>query len=185
MPDRPEETEPPAPVALVLTGNLFFIPRIESAAIRSGMEAVYGNSAAGLLRSTAGREVALALVDLETEESAWVDGVALLTSVLKRDGEPSAPLIAYGPHGDADTLRKARALGCDAVLTKRDFSSRLLELMKTRGRPRFPRSPKPGRLCSGGGPKSDSSLRLMPESPTRRKQRACSTRTFLSPPQTA
>ena len=133
MSERPDESEPPAPVALVLTGNLFFIPRIESAAIRSGMEAVYGNSAAGLLRSTAGREVALALVDLETEESAWVDGVSLLSSVLKREGEPSAPLIAYGPHGDADTLRKARALGCDAVLTKRDFSSRLLELMKTRG----------------------------------------------------
>ena len=133
MSARPEETEPPAPVALVLTGNLFFIPRIESAAIRSGMEAVYGNSADGLLRSTSGREVALALVDLETEESVWVEGVPLLSSVLKAEGQPSAPLIAYGPHGETETLRKARALGCDAVLSKRDFSSRLLELMKTRG----------------------------------------------------
>ena len=133
MSDRPEESEPPAPVALVLTGNLFFIPRIESAAIRSGMEAVYGNSAAGLLRSTAGREVALALVDLESDEAVWMEGVSLLSTELKRDGESMAPVIAYGPHGDAETLRKARALGCDAVLTKRDFSSRLLELMKTRG----------------------------------------------------
>ncbi len=135
MSERTEETESPPPVALVLTGNLFFIPRIESAAIRSGMEAVYGNSAAGLLRSTAGREVALALVDLETEEAAWVEGVSLLSSALKpnEDGVPSTPVIAYGPHGDAETLRRARALGCDAVLTKRDFSSRLLELMKTRG----------------------------------------------------
>jgi DNA-binding NarL/FixJ family response regulator len=120
-------------VALVLTGNLFFIPRIESAAMRSGMEAVYGNSAAGLLKSTAGRDVALALVDLETDEDAWVEGVSLLSSALKVEGEPSTPVIAYGPHGDADTLRKARALGCDAVLTKRDFSSRLLELLKSRG----------------------------------------------------
>ena len=133
MSDRPEQTELPAPVAIVLTGNLFFIPRIESAAIRSGMEAVYGNSADGLLRSTAGREVALVLIDLETEESAWVEGVPLLNSALKGDRESPAPLIAYGPHGDAETLRRARALGCDAVLTKRDFSSRLLELMKTRG----------------------------------------------------
>ena len=117
----------------MLTGNLFFIPRIESAAIRSGMEAVYGNSAAGLLRSTAGREVALALVDLESDEAVWMEGVSLLSTELKRDGESMAPVIAYGPHGDAETLRKARALGCDAVLTKRDFSSRLLELMKTRG----------------------------------------------------
>jgi CheY-like chemotaxis protein len=135
MSERAEESESIPQVALVLTGNLFFIPRIESAAIRSGMEAVYGNSAAGLLKSTSGREVALALVDLEAEEAAWVEGVSLLSSALKREGggTQGIPIIAYGPHGDADTLRKARALGCDAVLTKRDFSQRLLELMKTRG----------------------------------------------------
>ena len=130
-----DETRPS--VALVLTGNLFFIPRIESAAIRSGMEAIYGDSAAGLLKSTAGREIALALIDLETDEAAWVEGVSLLADALKssihRSDDGAPPLIAYGPHGDAETLRKARRLGCDAVLTKRDFSSRLLELMSTRG----------------------------------------------------
>ena len=135
MSEQHEETEARPPVALVLTGNLFFIPRIESAAMRFGLEAIYGNSAAGLLKSTAGREVALALVDLEAEESAWVEGVALLSSSLKSQdgGNISTPLIAYGPHGDAGTLRKARALGCDAVLTKRDFSQQLPELLKTRG----------------------------------------------------
>ena len=120
-----------------MTGNLFFIPRIESAAIRSGMEAIYGDSAAGLLKSTAGREIALALIDLETDEAAWVEGVSLLAEALKssihRSDDGAPPLIAYGPHGDAETLRKARRLGCDAVLTKRDFSQRLLELMSTRG----------------------------------------------------
>ena len=127
------------PVALVLTGNLFFIPRIESAAIRSGMEAVYGNSATGLLKSTAGREIALALVDLETDEDQWIEGVAALSKALKPESTggagrgASSPIIAYGPHGDAETLRRARALGCDAVLTKRDFSQRLLELMGTWG----------------------------------------------------
>ena len=131
-----DESEPRPPVALVLTGNLFFIPRIESAAARCGMEAIYGNSAAGLLQSTAGRAIALALVDLELEETAWVDGLPLLAAALKPDGNgpDAAPVIAYGPHGDAATLRKARALGCDAVLTKRDFSQRLPELLKTRGR---------------------------------------------------
>lgn len=133
------QAEPRPAVALVLTGNLFFIPRIESAAIRSGLEAVYGNSAAGLLKSTAGRDIALALVDLETDETAWVEGLSVLSAELKPpatqgDDDGAAPIIAYGPHGDAETLRRARALGCDAVLTKRDFSSRLLELMGTRGR---------------------------------------------------
>ena len=131
-----DESELRPPVALVLTGNLFFIPRIESAAARCGMEAIYGNSAAGLLQSTAGRAIALALVDLEMDETAWADGLPLLTAALKPDGGgPEAALvIAYGPHGNAATLRKARALGCDAVLTKRDFSQRLPELLKTRGR---------------------------------------------------
>ena len=140
MTAQPEENEGLPQVALVLTGNLFFIPRIESAAIRSGMEAIYGDSASGLLKSTAGRDVALALVDLETDEAAWVEGLAVLSAALKPrpgavgdgHGAPS-PIIAYGPHGDAETLRKARRLGCDAVLTKRDFSQRLLELMGTRG----------------------------------------------------
>ena len=139
MTTQSNEDEPRPSVALVLTGNLFFIPRIESAAIRSGMEAIYGDSAAGLLKSTAGREIALALIDLETDEAAWVEGVSLLADALKpgsyrRDDDATpTPLIAYGPHGDAETLRKARRLGCDAVLTKRDFSQRLLELMSTRG----------------------------------------------------
>lgn len=135
-PDANNESEPRPPVALVLTGNLFFIPRIESAAARCGMEAIYGNSAAGLLQSTAGRAIALALVDLELDETAWADGLPLLAAALKPDGggPEAAPVIAYGPHGNAATLRKARALGCDAVLTKRDFSQRLPELLKTRGR---------------------------------------------------
>ncbi len=137
MTAQSNETETRPPVALVLTGNLFFIPRIESAAMRSGMEAIYGNSAAGLLKSTAGREIAVALIDLETDEAAWVEGVSLLAGALKsgvhRGDAGVAPLIAYGPHGDAETLRKARALGCDAVLTKRDFSQRLPELMGSRG----------------------------------------------------
>ena len=130
------ESEARLPVALVLTGNLFFIPRIESAAIRSGLEAIYGNSAAGLLKSTADRDVALALVDLELDEEAWVEGLSLLSAALKQgeEGAAASPLIAYGPHGDVETQRKARALGCDAVLSKRDFSQRLLELMGTRGR---------------------------------------------------
>ena len=139
MAAQPDEIEALPQVALVLTSNLFFIPRIESAAIRSGMEAIYGDSAAGLLKSTAGRDVALALVDLETDESAWEEGVTVLSAALKpkadtgTDDDAPSPIIAYGPHGDAETLRKARRLGCDAVLTKRDFSSRLLELMGSRG----------------------------------------------------
>ena len=142
MATQPDENEARPQVALVLTSNLFFIPRIESAAIRSGMEAIYGDSAAGLLKSTAGREVALALVDLETDEAVWVEGLSILSGALKSkptlsvegvDNQRASPIIAYGPHGDAETLRKARRLGCDAVLTKRDFSQRLLELMGTRG----------------------------------------------------
>ena len=140
MATQHDDNEALPQVALVLTSNLFFIPRIESAAIRSGMEAIYGNSAVGLLKSTAGRDVALALIDLETEDAVWEEGLSVLSTALKSkpgagidDHSVPSPIIAYGPHGDAETLRKAPRLGCDAVLTKRDFSSRLLELMGTRG----------------------------------------------------
>ena len=77
----------------------------------------------------------MALIDLEQDEEAWVEGISTLAEAMNRRGQDAEafPLIAYGPHGDAQTLRKARALGCDAVLTKRDFSQQLPELLRTRG----------------------------------------------------
>ena len=65
------------------------------------------------------------------DETVWAEALAVINGLTTA----SRPLVvAYGPHGEPQTLRKARELGSDAVLIKRDFSERLPELLETRGR---------------------------------------------------
>ena len=135
---------------LVLTGNLFFLPRIEAAAEHFGLEALQASSPETLLEAAESRSVSLVLVDLEMDEAVWVGALEQFTAALKpaagSSEDTGPPVIAYGPHGEPETLRKARALGSDAVIIKRDFSERLPELLETRGRA----------FLRGPGPEADS-----------------------------
>ena len=114
---------------LVLTSNLFFMPRIEAAAEAHGLETVSASTAAALMKAAESHTVPLILVDLEMEETVWTEALESL-KVHKGAG---TRVVAYGPHGEPDPLRKARELGSDAVLIKRDFSEGLIELLASRG----------------------------------------------------
>jgi CheY-like chemotaxis protein len=119
-------------LVLVLTSNLFFLPRIESAAEHFGLEAIAVNSASALLQAAGTRTVSLVLVDLEVDEPVWSEAITAVNESVRKDGTPL--VVAYGPHGEPEVLRKARELGSDAVIIKRDFSERLPELLESRGR---------------------------------------------------
>lgn len=127
----------PSPEAvLVLTSNLFFMPRIEAVAQHYGMETVQGSSSDALLEAAKSWRVSLVLVDLEMDEPVWAAALPAFKAAFSSKGETGkgeTRVIAYGPHGEPDVLRKARELGSDAVLIKRDFSERLQELVETRG----------------------------------------------------
>ncbi|MBC8280115.1 MAG: hypothetical protein H8E48_04945 [Chloroflexi bacterium] len=114
---------------LVLTSNLLFMPRIEAAAEAGGLDTISVSTAAGLLEAQKVHTVPLVLVDLEMDESVWVEALENLAEV-RTEG---TRIVAYGPHGEPETLRKARDLGSDAVLIKRDFSEGLQELLASRG----------------------------------------------------
>ncbi len=116
---------------LVLTSNLFFMPRIEAAAEAGGLEMVSASTAAKLMETVASHNVPLVLIDLEMEEPVWIEALESLNSAGKPGARPR--VVSYGPHGEPDTLRKARELGSDAVIIKRDFSEGLQELLATRG----------------------------------------------------
>ena len=121
---------------LVLTSNLFFMPRIEAAAEAGGLETVSASTAAKLMEAVASHNVPLVLVDLEMDEPVWTEALESLKSAGVPPGIPPRPrprIVSYGPHGEPGTLRKARELGSDAVLIKRDFSQGLQELLATRG----------------------------------------------------
>lgn len=119
------------PAVLAITGNLFFLPRIEAAAGHYGMETLHGRNAAALLDAAGPRRIALAFLDLELEESVWAEALACLTrrsAAADGGGEPLR-IIAYGPHGEPETLRKARELGCNQTLIKRDFAEQIPALL--------------------------------------------------------
>lgn len=114
---------------LVLTSNLFFMPRIEAAAEAGGLDMISASSAIALMEAVAAHSVPLVLVDLEMDEPVWAEAL----ESLKSTKSPGTRVVAYGPHGEPETLRKARDLGSDAVLIKRDFSEGLPELLASRG----------------------------------------------------
>ncbi len=117
-------------IVLVLTSNLFFMPRIEAAAEASGLETVSASTAAKLMEAVASHNVSLVLVDLEMDEPVWAEALESLQAA----GAQTRPrIVSYGPHGEPGVLRKARELGSDSVLIKRDFSEGLQELLATRG----------------------------------------------------
>ena len=119
---------------LVLTSNLFFMPRIEAAAEAGGLETISASTAAKLMEAVASRNVPLVLIDLEMDESVWAEALESLKASSEQPGErPQPRIVSYGPHGEPGTLRKARELGSDSVLIKRDFSEGLQELLATRG----------------------------------------------------
>ena len=66
---------------LVLTSNLFFMPRIEAAAEAGGLETVSVSTAAGLIEAQKGHTVPLVLVDLEMDQSVWVEALENLVKV--------------------------------------------------------------------------------------------------------
>ena len=118
---------------LVLTSNLFFMPRIEAAAEAGGLDTVSASTCAKLMEAAASLNVPLVLVDLEMDEPVWTEALVSLKSAGPPGVGPRPRIVSYGPHGEPDTLRKARELGSDAVLIKRDFSEGLQELLATRG----------------------------------------------------
>lgn len=114
---------------LVLTSNLFFMPRIEAAAASGGLETVSASTAEALMKATEAHDVPLVLVDLEMDEAVWTEALESLAATKA----PNTMVVSYGPHGEPGILRKARDLGSDAVLIKRDFSEGLQELLASRG----------------------------------------------------
>ena len=120
------------PVALAITGNLFFLPRIEAAAEACGMETLHGRNAAALLEAAGPRPIAIAFLDLELDEPVWAEALAGLVQrrdAAAADGSEPWPIVAYGPHGEPETLRKARAQGASQTLIKRDFAEQLPTLL--------------------------------------------------------
>ena len=115
----------PRGAVLVVTANLFFLPRIQAAASASQLEMEQTPSREAFDEAFARGGAAFVVIDLEGDPDTW-------RSVLAAIGETSGPrpkVIAYGPHTEEDLMREARDLGCDLTLPKGAFVNRLPSLL--------------------------------------------------------
>lgn len=111
---------------LLVSTNLFFVPRIHGAAAANGLGLRMTTSEADFWKAYAEGDVSLILVDLEGEKGLWTKVV----SGLKRERKASTKVIAFGPHADVALLEEARTLGCDQVLSKNQFNKDLAKVLK-------------------------------------------------------
>ena len=102
---------------LIVTRNLFFVPRVENAAAECGLEVEQVASEAAFRAEYGSRQVPLVLVDLEVDHETWTPIVRSLVE----DGDAGPRIVAYGPHSEVALLAEAREAGCHAVLIKGEF----------------------------------------------------------------
>jgi CheY-like chemotaxis protein len=110
-------TEPTGPYGLLLCDDLIFASRVAGAARARGLEMTQARTPEALLAAAARRRPGGVLVDLS------FPGLDL-PGLLRRLAEACSPpprVMAYGSHVEAETLRAARAAGCDPVLPRSKF----------------------------------------------------------------
>jgi CheY-like chemotaxis protein len=121
MPDRK--------TILVVGQNMFFLPRIQNVATPSGYDVKLISTAPEFWEAYDEGDIPLVLVDLEGDKDTWTGVVR----GLRERASPTAKVVAFGPHSEVATLDLARELGCDAVLTKGEFSGALRTIVETEG----------------------------------------------------
>ncbi len=138
------------PLILALTGDYFFIPRLEDAASALGYELEVVESPiafgaegdpltrqiplteplkgpdAAFVRGIVDRRPALMLVDVTSEVIPWERWTQILkTSAATR----RIPILAFGPHVETQVLESARAAGADHVVSRGKLQASLSELI--------------------------------------------------------
>ncbi len=107
--------------------DLFFGSRIDSAARRLGHQVRFATDAADFLRKLEDELPALVLIDSRARQFPWKD---LIEAVRKDQRTASVPIIVFGQHSDIESIRSARAAGCDRFVTNSQLVQELPELLK-------------------------------------------------------
>lgn len=143
------------PSVLFVSSDVFLLPRLEDAAASLGfrldmIDAVPASEAddlppatvrlteplegsdAALVRRIAHDPPALIVFDLASPDLPWPRWIQTLktSSATRR-----VPIIAFGPHKEAEALERAAAMGADRVVTRGQFQSRLAEILQAEARP--------------------------------------------------
>ena len=103
---------------LILCDDLIFTSKIGATARAKGIEAAVARTQDSLVAKLLAQPVGCVVVDLHNATLNWATLFPALGS-----GRPK--FVGFGSHVDVETLKAARAAGCDLVLPRSQFVSRL------------------------------------------------------------
>ena len=119
-------TNPSPPVVgLLLSQDLFFSSKITGTANVLGVKFTVKNSAANVLAALENHAetIRLVVIDLSLPGLKIGDLITAFPETFRPD------VIAYDAHVKTESLQAAQAAGCDEVLSRGQFSSRLPEII--------------------------------------------------------
>ncbi len=102
------------PVGLLLSDDLLFISRITGTARALGVSIRTARSVEALLALAGQHQPRCVIVDL------GIPGL-VLADLFRQLGDDPPRVVAHGSHVDVESLRAARAAGCDPVLPRSQF----------------------------------------------------------------
>ncbi|MEQ8787660.1 MAG: histidine kinase [Pirellulaceae bacterium] len=103
--------------AILLSGDLMFLSRVQGAARSRGVEFQSASSVEALLEHLAEDRGALVMIDLSAGK---LDVAATVGRI--REKSPLVRIVAYGPHVHEQKLAEAASAGCD-VMTRGQFNA--------------------------------------------------------------
>ena len=115
------------PIALLVSNNLMFLPRIEAAA-GSYLKVQRATSIKDLVKIEQNR-LSIVIIDLEFDNAKWEP----VLIKLKASNKENLRFVAYGPHEDKNLMNQAKKLGCDPVLSKGAFVNQLRKILRPDG----------------------------------------------------
>lgn len=111
---------------LFLTKDLFFVPVLQSAGVRQGVEVVSILSLdSPKLAGVDSSAVTTCVIDLASID---VSGLGAAVSQL-RSSYPATRVVAFGPHVQTERLAAATEAGCEQVLTRGQLNSQIDRLI--------------------------------------------------------
>ncbi len=111
---------------ILLSGDLAVRSRVEGAALRLSQAFHGAFSEAQAVEYCTSDDATTLVVDLSMPS---LDVVALMNT-LKGQNNGQTRVIAFGPHVHEERLAAARAAGCDLVVSRGQFFSRLEAILK-------------------------------------------------------
>ena len=110
----------PAPLIVALVDDVFFQAPVEGAAHMAGFDVEFAAPTEDVVAYLVMRQPRLLLIDLNVRALDWR---RWLLEAKTNPATRRIPVLAFGPHKDADLLMHARQLGCEAVVSNGAFKA--------------------------------------------------------------